>query len=480
MGIFEALGRISQTMNAECVVTAAKLSFDPDAVISFVARITQFDDYEEFAACVKNMGSDKIIEFLKKNDGKSADLVQYLTGMGADNAKLDAFISTAADNPEIISNPYLYSVLSSDAKNAAADFNKLVGAFDGNRSLKRRSAYHLAIVAEHGENALRECCKAAMSHKDDLSLCLEIVMEFERWLETRKPEKLSPLEIGKISIGTVSEVMRERGNGEQKTGDERNVALENSGKTKNYGYESAVEHVKKIWQEEGKNIGNLEFSDYFALEGNQDIRTKVLGLLTKELLGNAVYEALQDKPPILLEATLLDEKDKTTARMGGEQFAETNIITLAQFKYADKDTKIEVIMHEILHYCTLEIGNSAKPDGKNYEKIAGVLNEGLGEYFAQQACRSNGITSVFTAYQDDIEMIFLLKQIVGESALRKAYFSGDFGSIEEKFDAILGKNSFEGLFARSPDGTRICNHIKNMAESAGINLRKFNLEEFWR
>jgi hypothetical protein len=88
--------------------------------------------------------------------------------------------------------------------------------------------------------------------------------------------------------------------------------------------------------------------------------------------------------------------------------------------YATDRPDMTVLIHEGLH---------AHVHPNFPARLRNYVNEGAAEYFTRQIADDIGATSQ-SAYGERVESIRRLVAVIGEEALREAYFHGDFGAAD--------------------------------------------------
>jgi len=91
-----------------------------------------------------------------------------------------------------------------------------------------------------------------------------------------------------------------------------------------------------------------------------------------------------------------------------------------------------VLVHEGLH------AHSSQAFGQAYRNY---VNEGTTEHFTRQILRDAGIPRS-GSYDDQVGAIEQMVAVVGEEALRGAYFRGELKALEDRADAVLGDCAF--------------------------------------
>jgi len=128
----------------------------------------------------------------------------------------------------------------------------------------------------------------------------------------------------------------------------------------------------------------------------------------------------------------------------------------------DAGGTVETLIHEGLHMAT-DNGDEIKPDGEVIHHL-GIeevsldpdsgeiqvvnnlgLNEGITEMFTRQSAENMGIDDISIAYPDEVEVAELLSNLVGEDAVKEAYFSSDVEGLRTSVDSKLGQGAFDTI-----------------------------------
>lgn len=190
--------------------------------------------------------------------------------------------------------------------------------------------------------------------------------------------------------------------------------------------------------------------------GFEDSISRVKGWLGPDVLGNPELSRIfADSPPLFLafspQALGMFGPDGF-GRALGLQFTNSNLIflnTSAEMEGAPKDF---IVLHETLHY----LSYAGRQDMIYWEggkpgKVPPAVLEGMNNYLAiqifiennpAQAAQLEAFAGKF--YPAETRAMAALAGIVGRDALQKAFFTGDFTEVKQKFEAAGG--NFEAFF----------------------------------
>ncbi|MBD3389631.1 hypothetical protein GF415_01610 [Candidatus Micrarchaeota archaeon] len=219
---------------------------------------------------------------------------------------------------------------------------------------------------------------------------------------------------------------------------------------------------------------------------NEDITED---LMTRERLGDELYEAVADAPPVLTTESeeffeLGDRVSGSTAC--GRYYCYTNHITIESSEGGKNEAdRREIIAHEQRHYYSHKgrsvNGNASPPDW---------LDEGITELGAQRYVREEGFQPSGVSYQTEVAATAYLEDVVqsemgevaGAEALERAYLTGDFSNIEKAVDKVLGKGTF-AEFVEKENGAEALEFLASKIKESGLDYSGWNddvvLQDTW-
>lgn len=193
----------------------------------------------------------------------------------------------------------------------------------------------------------------------------------------------------------------------------------------------------------------------------KDSIAKVKGWLTPEAIGNpALSTMLEQYPPLYLVFSSQISGAFGPNGIGGYlglQFFDANLIFLNAHMAGEHEEV--VALHETLHYLTyMSYQNKISLDWKEAKPIQVPVLEGLTQYMTMKLLADN--KSPFAdrnwgnhPYGYETKAISMLAGVVGDDALKEAFFSGDFSEVRRIFNEKGGDfDSFfwGGRFVQSP------------------------------
>ena len=392
-----------------------------------------------------------------------------VASMGGDAAKAASALGREDVKSAIAgmksTDPYYLAVLINTSRESADAYAKALGLFEERKDVQGRLAFQLATISLHGGEALLACCNALPGYSGAPEKALGVAIASAENMSGGKTIRASAAE--KAVSDAIAATEARKGFGSLgRGGIDLNVA-----KFKIYDdAESAIEKlgIKKEYIEEySKDSGPY--------------RTAAEKLLTQDFLGPDLYGAMRNTKTIVLNYT----EGVWGTGVVGCYIPGTNIVQVAQkvaWRSAITETdQAEILTHELLHFASgmnRANGNVVSANGVSYPYNVRE-NEGLTELFAQQLCRSHGISTPGVSYEPEVKTMFFVKQIVGERPLLEAYFTNDFSEVAKKLDAVLGKGSFEALMGTNGAAEMLA-LVLQKAEDKGVKLREWSMDDFWK
>ncbi len=220
-------------------------------------------------------------------------------------------------------------------------------------------------------------------------------------------------------------------------------------------------------------------------------------LMTRERLGDELYEAVADAPPVLTTESeeFFELGDRVSGSSAcGRYYWYTNHITIESTEGERNEAdRRKTIAHEQRHYYSCKgrsvNGNASPPEW---------LDEGITELGAQRYVREEGFQPSVVSYQTEVAATAYLEDVVqsemgevaGAEALERAYLTGDFSNIEKAVDKVLGKGTFTE-FVEKENGAEALEFLASKIKESGLDYSGWNddvvlqdtwlnLEEIWK
>lgn len=126
----------------------------------------------------------------------------------------------------------------------------------------------------------------------------------------------------------------------------------------------------------------------------------------------------------------------------GTWYGGSNVVFIAD-DVGEGNVLYHHILHEQLHYASTTAAFINYGNGSWW--MLGWLGEGITEHYTLKILKENGMEYDTNKYAGERKVVDEVALIVGEEELERAYFSGDFKTVEERLDKALGKGSSSEL-----------------------------------
>lgn len=242
--------------------------------------------------------------------------------------------------------------------------------------------------------------------------------------------------------------------------DQASVATQRSVLTK-YGAYFDSENIARLKSEIGSNKLEIYNEPYFATEMAYDQWPMVTRGMRNMADGRICIRDSDNIPRLVHTATHETMHDLSYQH---KDHSTQTVRETGEGLRTSSETELRSGIHKVSRQEIITNGNAID---LKVEHSNQYLNEGLTELYTIEEMQERGENPDFDSYSQEVGWALLLKEKLGDDVVAAAYFGGDVGSLQEKFNGMSAVPDAWSEFNRNIDmyGTTGDLRYKNIADS---------------